>query len=127
MTAPRASLSKLTKLHVWEYAVRFLFGGIVTAAAGWISQRYGFAVGGMFLAFPAILPASLTLVRQHDGRSKALDDARGGRVGAVALAWFALIVALAARSWPAVAFLSVALCTWTVVAVVLWRILLARR
>ena len=49
-------------------------------------------MGGMFLAFPAILPASLTLVKRHDSRADALDDARGGRVAAIALACFAVAV-----------------------------------
>ena len=76
----------------------------------------------MFLAFPAILPASLTLVQQHDGRSKALDDARGGRVGSLGLAAFALVVTVTATRWPAAIFLPVATLAWLVVAVTAWRI-----
>ena len=126
MTAPRATLAGLKKPHAWEYAVRFLFGGSVTAFSGWIGQRYGYAIGGLFLAFPAIMPASLTLIRRHDGRREALDDARGGRVGALALACFALIVTTSAEHLPSPIVLMVALVGWITVAVVLWRVLLAR-
>ena len=126
MMRPRASLSGLKKTRAWEYAVRFVFGGVITALAGWVGARHGPAVGGMMLAFPAILPASLTLVKRHDGRQHALDDARGSRVGAVALAAFAVVVAVTAERWPAALFLPIALAVWTAIACALWRVLLAR-
>ena len=72
MTRLRASLGKLRRVAAWEYALRFAAGGAITAITGLIAQRWGPAVGGLFLAFPAILPASLTLVKQHDGRRRAL-------------------------------------------------------
>jgi hypothetical protein len=127
MTWPHASREKLEALHAWEYVARFLFGGVVTAIAGSIGERYGLAAGGMFLAFPAILPASLTLVKRHGGRGSALDDARGARVGAVALAGFGLVVAIGAERWPFAVSLLLALAAWTLVAIALWRILLAPR
>lgn len=127
MTGPQASLTKLKQVRAWEYAVRFVFGGAVTAMAGWIGARYGAAVGGMFLAFPAILPASLTLVQQHSGRREAIDDARGGRVGTLALASFALIVTVSVARWPLALSLVLALATWTAVAIAAWQVLLSRR
>jgi hypothetical protein len=127
MTGPRASLSKLKKLRAWEYLVRFAFGGAVTALAGWIGGHYGPGIGGMFLAFPALLPASLTLVARHGGRGDALDDARGGRVGAAALASFALVVLVHANRWPAAAVLGAALGTWILVAVGAWWLVLRGR
>jgi hypothetical protein len=45
-----------------DYAVRFVFGGIVTALTGLIAGRYGPGVAGLFLAFPAIFPAGATLI-----------------------------------------------------------------
>jgi hypothetical protein len=33
-----------TKWH--EYAIRFVFGGLITAAAGLIAHRYGSGIGG---------------------------------------------------------------------------------
>jgi len=40
-----------------EHGTRFLFGGAVTALAGIIAKEYGPAIGGLFLAFPAIFPS----------------------------------------------------------------------
>jgi Protein of unknown function (DUF3147) len=70
-----------------EYLLRFLFGGSVTVAAGFLASRYGPLVGGLFLAFPAIFPASVTLLAKHENRRRAkrgLDgSSRGRRVAAV--------------------------------------------
>ncbi|HEV7558615.1 MAG TPA: DUF3147 family protein [Kofleriaceae bacterium] len=125
MSWPRVSLSKLRKVKAWEYVVRFAVGGSITAVASIIASHLGPANGGMFLAFPAILPASLTLVKQHDGRHEAIDDARGGRLASIALACFAFVVTATASTWPAIAFLVVATIAWAVVAVWSWRTFLA--
>jgi hypothetical protein len=127
MTWPRASPGKLRRVAAWEYALRFAAGGAITAITGLIAKRWGPAIGGLFLAFPAILPASLTLVKQHDVRRRALDDARGSRVGAIALAGFAATVAVTAARWPPVVFLPVATAIWLVSAVLAWRVALAGR
>jgi hypothetical protein len=127
MTRPEIKPDKLRKVAAWEYVLRFVVGGIITAITGLISKRWGPAVGGMFLAFPAILPASLTLVKQHDGRRAALDDARGGRVATIALACFAAGVMATAARWPPVLFLPIATAIWVAVAVIAWAIVLARR
>ena len=69
----------------------------------------------LFLAFPAILPASLTLVKEHDGRRKTCDDARGSRLGALGMLAFAIVVAiLAPRVHPAIALVAGRRSTWTV-------------
>jgi hypothetical protein len=110
----------LAKTKAWEYVTRFVFGGIVTACAGLVTHAWGPAVGGLFLGFPAILPASLTLVKQHDGRDQAIDDARGGVVGSVALAFFALLVWKFARLVPMPIVLGIAGSTWLAVGIGLW-------
>jgi hypothetical protein len=51
-------LSGLQKTRFGEYAIRFVFGGAVTVATGVIAKKFGPVVGGLFLAFPAIFPAS---------------------------------------------------------------------
>lgn len=127
MTWPKASPGKLRKVAWWEYALRFVLGGAITAITGLIAHRWGPAVGGMFLAFPAILPASLTLVKQHEGRRAALEDARGGRVATIALACFAGVVTITASAWPPVVFLSIATLVWAIVAIAAWRVVLADR
>jgi hypothetical protein len=62
------SALKETKWH--EYALRFVTGGIVTVIAGIIAQKWGPGIGGLFLAFPAIFPASATLIEKHERQRK---------------------------------------------------------
>lgn len=81
---------KQTKWH--EYAIRFVFGGAITAVAGFLSHQYGPKVGGLFLAFPAILPASMTLVQRHQGRLAAWVDTVGAAIGSIGLLGFAFVV-----------------------------------
>lgn len=106
----------LRKLKAWELLVRFVFGGVVTVAAGFVSKNWGAFVGGICLAFPAILPASLTLVKEHDGRSQAAEDARGARLGAAALLAFAGTLILLGRRIPPWAALSLSTFAWSVTA-----------
>jgi len=49
-----ADFSALRRTKWYEYAIRFLFGGIITAITGLIAKKFGPQVGGLFLAFPAI-------------------------------------------------------------------------
>jgi hypothetical protein len=53
-----------------EYAVRFFFGGLITAATGLIARNFRAVIGGLFLAFPAIPPASATLLEKHEREKK---------------------------------------------------------
>lgn len=41
-------------------------GCLITVATGMIAKKYGPGIGGLFLAFPAILPASATLIEKHE-------------------------------------------------------------
>ncbi len=50
--------------------MRFLFGGIVTAIAGLVAQHYGPVIAGILLAFPAIFPASATLLKSTKSSRK---------------------------------------------------------
>jgi hypothetical protein len=107
-----------------EYLLRFALGGAISVGAGAIGAVYGPAIGGLFLAFPAILPASLTLVKEHDGRRAAADDARGAALGSLGLAGFALTVfALANHGQSAFSTLAGALLVWAVVSVGAWSLL----
>jgi hypothetical protein len=100
--------------------VRFVFGGAITVITSLVANRYGPSVGGLLLAFPAILPASITLVKEHDGRAKAADDARGARIGSVALGAFAVTVCFAASWSSPAAVLASGLAAWLVVGVAGW-------
>src|ERR1700745_2305240 len=69
-----ANWSSLKGTRPHEYAVRFLFGGLATVAAGLIASKFGPAIGGLFLAFPAIFPAGASLIESHERKRK-------GRIG----------------------------------------------
>lgn len=111
---------QLRTLKAWEWIVRFAFGGAIAVATGIIGKVWGPFVAGLFLAFPAILPASITLVKHHDGRAKAIDDARGARLGSLGLAAFAATVVVSAGSVSPWLVLVVASAMWLLVDVGAW-------
>jgi hypothetical protein len=90
-----------TKRH--EYAPPFVAGGIITVIAGMIARKWGPGTGGLFLAFPAIFPASAILIEKHErqgkqrkgfhgkerGTNAAAIDALGTAMGSVCLLTFA--------------------------------------
>jgi hypothetical protein len=129
---------KTTRPH--EYAIRFFFGGLVTAAAGFIAMRYGPVMGGLFLAFPAIFPASATLIESHEkqakqkaghdgtnrGRIAAGIDATGTFLGALALLVFAFVLYRFLPSHNATLTLAAASLTWLILSILLW-LLVKRR
>src|SRR5579872_4880791 len=102
----RISTAGMKATRWYEFVLRFLLGGLVTAIAGIIANRTGPVLGGLFLAFPAISAASLTLIAKHEerrkkekgqarrirGRQAAGADAAGAIIGSFALALFALII-----------------------------------
>jgi hypothetical protein len=117
---PELAPSQLKDTRAWEYIVRFGFGGAISVAAGMIGRAWGPAMAGLFLAFPAILPASITLVKQHDGRGEAIDDARGARVGSVGLVAFAIAVLATASSLHPALVLVLAALAWAAASIGLW-------
>jgi Protein of unknown function (DUF3147) len=66
----KVDFSTLRQTQWHDYAVRFLFGGLITAFAGIIAKKFGPGIGGLFLAFPAIFPASATLIEKHEKDKK---------------------------------------------------------
>ena len=80
------SISGLKQSRWHEYGVRFLFGGLVTALAGLVAKMYGPAVGGLFMAFPAIFPATATLIEKHERERKAKRALNGSRRAQLAVA-----------------------------------------
>jgi len=65
----RLRVSKIRKTSWTDYGIRFLFGGAVTVLTGFFAKEYGPVFGGLFLAFPAIFPASSTLIEKHQRRA----------------------------------------------------------
>ena len=66
----KTNFSAVRETKCYEYAIRFIFGGLITVAAGIIAKQFGPSIGGLFLAFPAIFPASLSLVDKHTKERK---------------------------------------------------------
>jgi hypothetical protein len=62
--------SSLRRIEWHEYLTRFLLGGAVTIVTGLIANGYGPVIGGLFLAFPAIFPASAALLDEHEREKK---------------------------------------------------------
>lgn len=117
---------QLKETHAWEHGVRFAFGGVIAVLTGLVGRAWGPTLAGLFLAFPAILPASLTLVQQHDGRAQAIDDARGARLAAIGLWAFAgVVLALAGQTPPPIVLISATL-AWLGVALCLWFVCYGR-
>jgi Protein of unknown function (DUF3147) len=128
--------SALTKTKWYEYAVRFFFGGTITVATGLIAKRYGPVIGGLFLAFPAIFPASATLVQKHErqkklmvgilqtirGREAAALDARGAAFGSIGLCLFGFMVWKLLPAWNTALTLFAALAVWLSLSVLIWRL-----
>jgi hypothetical protein len=106
--------SKLRKTHPPELLIRFVFGAGITLVAAIAGSVFGPKFGGLFLAFPAVLPATLTLIEKKEGTAKACSDASGGALGAVGLAAFAFTALQLLRSNPVIAIL-LALLAWFVV------------
>jgi len=125
----RFKASALLQTRWYEYVIRFALGGTMTVIAGLIAARFGPVIGGLFLAFPAIFPASATLIEKHvrerkekaglrgarRGKDAAALDAAGAVLGSFGLAAFGLVIwlmivpsptwslILAASAWFAVA------------------------
>lgn len=109
---------KQTKWH--EYAVRFVFGGAITALAGFLAHQYGPSVGGLFLAFPAILPASMTLIEHHQGKQAAWVDTLGATLGSIGLLGFAIVIWVLAPRVPAWEVILSATFVWFAISAGLW-------
>ncbi len=132
----KINLSSLRQIQWHEYLTRFVLGGVVTVVTGLIAQRYGPVVGGLFLAFPAIFPASATLLEKHErdkkrragipgtirGRLAAALDARGAAMGAIGLAGFALLVWKFLPEHDAASTLAAALGLWLGLSMLIWRL-----
>jgi hypothetical protein len=121
-----------TKPH--EYVIRFVFGGLVTALVGVLTTTFGPVIGGLFLAFPSIFPATVTLVERHEARKRqqhglagkqlargaAAADAAGAAIGSFGLSAFGLIVWAYADDDNAWLVLGIATAVWFVFATALW-------
>ncbi len=130
------NLGALAKTKCYEYLVRFAFGGAVTVIAGILAKHFGPVFGGLFLAFPAIFPASATLVAKHEtekkqkagiatssrGRQAAALDAAGAALGSVGLAAFALTIWKLLPRYNSVLVFFAATAAWLALSILSWLI-----
>jgi len=100
-----------------ELGIRFIAGAVTSITAGGVTLAFGSRVGGLLLAFPAILGASLTLIEQEEDSAEAREDARGAVMGGLALALFAGIAALTLGHLSPVAALALATAAWFLAAI----------
>jgi hypothetical protein len=119
-----------------DYAVRFVFGGIVTVLTGLIARRYGPGVAGLFLAFPAIFPAGATLIEKQQrekkrragldgtsrGRTAVAIDSVGAAMGTLGLIAFAILIWRFLPSHSSPAILTIAGLAWLAISILSWRI-----
>ncbi|WP_035647037.1 DUF3147 family protein [Bradyrhizobium sp. ORS 285] len=131
----RLSPSSLKDGKWHEYVVRFALGGAATVVTGLIAKGFGAAIGGLFLALPAIFCASVTLIETHEirrkrqegltgerrGREAAALDTAGAALGSIGLLAFAALFSALVRSGVAIAFVA-ATAAWFTVAVSAWWI-----
>ena len=129
----KAKFSELKTIKPHEYAIRFFFGGLITVLAGLIAKKYGPTLGGLFLAFPAIFPASVTLIEKHEKQKKqkagydgtrraASIEAAGTSIGALGLLLFAFIVYRELPAHNAALVLTAAALAWMLLSAIIWRI-----
>jgi hypothetical protein len=135
-----ANWAALKETRPHEYAVRFFFGGLCTVVAGLIAKRFGPGIGGLFLAFPAIFPAGVSLIESHErkrkakigsdgrnrGRMAASLDSQGATLGCIGLLAFAFVLWRWLNNHNAVLMISVAAMVWFVVAYALWAVRASR-
>src|SRR5258708_29964419 len=120
----------------YEYIGRFVFGGAVTALTGIIAKHFGTEIGGLFLAFPAIFPATATLIEKHEQRKKAeagIDgtargraaagvDAAGAAIGSIGLSAFAVLVWQGLPKTTVGIVLTIATLAWLASSVGVWQL-----
>lgn len=124
---PDAPLVGITPVHLrrlnpGELALRFAFGAAISVLAGLVSIAFNPMVGGMCLAFPAILPATVTLMEKKEGRPRAVADVEGAALGAAGLAAFAAVARLALAHMGALPALALATAAWLAASLLLYLI-----
>jgi uncharacterized membrane protein (GlpM family) len=120
--SPRFDLHKALRAKPGGMALRFVAGAMTSVVAGVLGLLFHDHIGGIPLAFPAVLVASLTLIEEQEDSEEAREDARGAMAGATALAVFGLVAALLFTVLPGGVVLAIAALSWLMVAVALYRL-----
>lgn len=112
-----ADLGSLREVRPGGLALRFAFGAAVSVLAWLVTAAAGVRAGGVMLAAPAVLPATLTIIEKTEGRGPAITEVQGSVAGAAALIGFAVVAAAATARLPLAAALLAALAAWAVLAI----------
>jgi len=110
-------LGSLREIRLRALALRFAFGAAVSVVAGLVGIAAGQRAGGVMLAAPAVLPATLTIIERKEGRGPAVTEVQGAVLGAVALIGFAVVAAASMARLPLAAALLGALAAWAAAAI----------
>lgn len=110
-------LGSLREIRPRALALRFAFGAAVSVVAGLVGIAAGQRAGGVMLAAPAVLPATLTIIERQEGRGPAVTEVQGAVLGAVALIGFAVVAAASTARLPLAAALPGALAAWAAAAI----------
>jgi uncharacterized protein DUF3147 len=117
---PSFDAGKVAKAKPRDLLIRFVAGAVTSVTAGVVTIAFGARAGGILLAFPAILAASLTLIEQKEDSADAREDARGAIAGGFALAAFAAVAAVSFGHIPGALALAIAALAWVVTAGLLY-------
>jgi uncharacterized protein DUF3147 len=124
---PAFEVGRVREVRPRDLGVRFISGALTSVVAGVVTLVFGARPGGILLAFPAILAASLTLIEEEEDAEDAREDSRGAVVGGAALIVFALVAALTLTRLGAVADLALAAGAWLLVALGVYAVIWYRR
>lgn len=120
---PALDLGEIRQVQPKEYLLRFALGAAISIVAGIIGKTVSARFGGAFLAFPSILPASLTLLEEKEGTRRAGRNAIGAVLGSLGLVVFAMIGEAAFGQFNAVIVLLLAAAGWTIASLALYGVL----
>ncbi|WP_062428446.1 hypothetical protein [Herbidospora daliensis] len=114
---------RLRSVSAPDLAVRFALSAAIFVVAGLVADRWGPVVGGVSLAVPAALAATLALIATKEQRGRPVaHDAKGMVLGAAGLIGFAGCVWGLAVTVPAWLALVIATAIWIVIADILYLV-----
>ena len=120
---PSIEAGKLGELRAHDIVIRFGAGAATSLGSALVGVFVSSRAAGVFLAFPAILVAGLTLLESKEGEPPAREFSHGAVLGALALAAFAAVTATLVLDLPAPLALALALLAWVAVALAAYGLL----
>jgi nicotinamide-nucleotide amidase len=120
--AAHLDVRKLRNVRPREYLMRFVFGAMISTVAGVLTLTVGPKFGGLFLAFPAVLPATLVLLEKKDGLAQAVSDVRGAAIGSLGMIAFAVVAFTLVKRNPVIA-LAAAAAAWALTSGIVYVLL----